>query len=79
MFDTTDGKCDRVLGPIGFTECMSLAGYTKHQWATYLTNTYIELLTGGRHQCKEDTSSFCYYQCMLEYHEKDAGEYTNKR
>ncbi|XP_060559139.1 uncharacterized protein LOC132719395 [Ruditapes philippinarum] len=59
---------------IGATECVLFSlSYTKHQWATCLTDTYIDTFSEGFHTCR-NTSLTCWYQCMLEVHHQEQGE-----
>ena len=59
--------------PNGKTACLQLRGYIGYQWSTCLTDSYILEYSKGSHGCS-DTVTSCYYQCMLESHDKENGE-----
>ena len=66
--------CDRDNGPAGVTECIQISRYNnEYQWATCLTNAYIQQKSSHQHQCTDRTRTYCWYQCMLEVYEKDFG------
>lgn len=66
--------CDRDNGPAGVTECIQISRYNnEYQWATCLTNAYIQQKSSHQHQCTDRTRTYCWYQCMLEVYEKDSG------
>ncbi|XP_053390863.1 uncharacterized protein LOC128553713, partial [Mercenaria mercenaria] len=56
----------------GSSECISIKGYDGYQWATCLTENYIQTKSEGRHKCIENVNT-CWYQCMLELHRKEDG------
>ena len=72
-----EARCNQFFGPIGSSwggsECIWLRKYSKHQWATRLSNSYIETFSKHRHTC-EDSATYCLYQCMLESHEIEDGK-----
>lgn len=66
--------CDRDNGPSGVTECIQISRYNnEYQWATCLTNAYIQQKSSHQHRCVDRTTTYCWYQCMLEVYEKDFG------
>ena len=66
--------CDRNTGPAGLTHCVLLApDYTKYQCGTCLTDAYIRQRSKGKHECEDRTTTYCYYQCMVEKHGLDEG------
>ena len=66
--------CDRDNGPSGVTDCIQISRYNnEYQWATCLTNAYIQQKSSQQHQCTDGTRTYCWYQCMLEVYEKDFG------
>lgn len=70
-------QCDKDSGPLGATRCVQLQDYNnQYQWTTCLTNAYIQQKSGHRHICKERSSTYCLYQCMLEVHNKTSGPVT---
>lgn len=49
------------------TACIPpVAGYFGYQWATCLTDNYIQVKSNFQHQCINRTASRCWYQCMVE-------------
>ena len=59
-----------VTGPPGLNRCVLLAEYyNSYQWATCLTDQYIEAKTGKRFHCQIRTAVYCWYQCMVEAYE----------
>lgn len=68
-----------IFGAWQFTECAGAAcndqnvgtvfcittNYVQHQWATCLTNKYIQQQSRQAHHC-DKRATHCYYQCMLE-------------
>ncbi len=66
--------CDRDYGPAGNTECVDLSpDYFGKQWATCLSNAYIQEKSEGRHICEDETSGYCWYQCMIEIYDEEDG------
>ena len=62
---------------LGLTECVKFADYTDYQWSTCLTEDYIRRASaaiGKSYQCKDSSRTQCYYQCMLEAHDMEAGQ-----
>ena len=71
--------CNKRYGPAGQTNCVLLSPYyQEYQCATCLTNSYIQLKSGGRHHCRDTTSTYCWYQCQIELFGNDAGEVNEK-
>ena len=67
-------QCDRNVGPSGPNQCVPLRQYyNKYQWATCLTNTYIQQQSGHKHICVDRSATYCWYQCMIEVHNKGYG------
>ncbi|XP_041358957.1 uncharacterized protein LOC121375528 [Gigantopelta aegis] len=67
------GSCNKYVGPSGSVDCFKIPRYTKYQWGTCLTDSYIQQKSGGRHRCEDPTATYCYYQCMLETHGQGRG------
>ena len=66
--------CDPNTGPSGFTNCfLNTPYYSKYQCVTCLTNAYIRQRSAGKHQCRDSTATYCYYQCMIEKYGLDRG------
>ena len=69
-------RCNRNYGPSGVTDCVEILGYIdSYQWATCLTNAYIQQKSGHKHTCV-GSATYCWYQCMVEVHDKDFGPVT---
>ena len=67
-------KCNKTSGPSGVTECIVISRYNyQYQWATCLTNAYIQQKSGHKHFCIDRNAKYCWYQCMLEVHNKNFG------
>lgn len=67
-------QCDRNIGPPGHTECIQLPRYyNQYQWGTCLSDAYIKQKSGHKHYCLDRTATYCWYQCMLEVHNKEYG------
>lgn len=46
-------ECDANVGPPGPTECIQLPHYNnQYQWATCLSNAYIQQKSGHKHICR---------------------------
>ncbi|XP_061164374.1 uncharacterized protein LOC133173407 [Saccostrea echinata] len=72
------GDCNRNYGPVGTPECVLLYPYySKYQWATCLTNKYIQTVSKGNAICRDHTATYCYYQCMMELYEIAEGHVCN--
>ncbi|CAC5406492.1 unnamed protein product [Mytilus coruscus] len=68
------GECDRDTGPCGVTECfLESLYYNEYQWGTCITNAYMQEKSAGKYSCRDRTSTYCYYQFMLELHEMESG------
>ncbi|XP_063412778.1 uncharacterized protein LOC134695453 [Mytilus trossulus] len=65
--------CDRNNGPVGEPECVRLNGYIGKQWATCLTDDYIQSNSFGTIKCEDRETKYCYYQCMVELHGMNDG------
>jgi len=71
---TLGERCDRDTGPPGVTECfLETPYYSERQCSTCLKNSYIKQRSKGKHQCRDNTATYCYYQCMVELHGIDEG------
>ena len=61
-------------GDIGNTECVLLTPhYSQYQWATCLTDAYIQQKSNQRHHCRDLSAVRCWYQCQLEINNLDNG------
>ena len=66
--------CDRFNGPSGLTQCfLGEPHYSKYQCGMCVTDAYMRQRSSGRHQCRDRTTTYCYYQCMLERYDLDEG------
>ena len=65
--------CNVHYGPSGVTECVKLSGYYGYQWATCLTNAYIQQKSNQKHVCRNIYATYCWYQCMVEVYSKNFG------
>ena len=63
-------SCHMNYGPSGVTECIQLSEYYGYQWATCLTNAYIQQKSNKKHICQYIYATYCWYQCMIEVHDK---------
>ena len=71
-------QCDAYVGPPGPTECIQLARYNnEYQWATCLSNAYIQQKSGHKHICVNRYATYCWYQCMIEVHNEEYGSVTD--
>ena len=71
--------CNKHYGPAGQTNCVLLRPYyQEYQCATCLTNSYIQLKSARRDQCRDTTATYCWYQCQIELFGNDAGEVNEK-
>ena len=71
-------QCNKWSGPAGTVECVLLPGYNnEYQWGTCLTDTYIKQKSKQKHQCADQTRIYCWYQCMIEVHNKEYGSVTD--
>lgn len=71
-------QCNVIVGPPGPTECIQLDRYNnEYQWATCLSNAYIQQKSGHEHICSSPYANYCWYQCMIEVHNKEYGSVTN--
>ena len=66
-------QCDGFSGPSGNTECVKFSRYDRHQWATCITDAYMRQKSHHKHLCRDQTRTYCWYQCMLETHSKSSG------
>ena len=69
-------QCDAFSGPPGTTECVKFSDYYRHQWATCITDAYIRQKSRHKHTCSDKSSTYCWYQCMLEVRGKSSGPVT---
>ena len=70
-------QCDKWSGPAGTVECVQLRSYNnEYQWGTCVTDTYVKQKSNQKHHCIDRTATYCWYQCMLEVHNKDYGSVT---
>ena len=71
-------QCNAIKGPPGPTECIQIAQYNnEYQWATCLSNAYIQQKSGHKHICLNPFAKYCWYQCMIELHSKEYGSVTD--
>ena len=71
-------QCDENAGPAGSTDCIQLPRYiNQYQWATCLSNAYIQQKSGHKHVCVNRHATYCWYQCMIEVHNKNYGSVTD--
>ena len=71
-------QCNVIVGPPGPTECVQIARYNnQYQWATCLSNAYIQQKSGHKHICSSPYANYCWYQCMIEVHNKNYGSVTD--
>ncbi|CAH3139946.1 unnamed protein product [Pocillopora meandrina] len=71
-------KCDKRYGPAGTVDCIQSRSYNnEYQWATCLTDAYIKQKNNQKPGCEDRFATYCWYECMLEVHSKDAGSVTN--
>ena len=71
-------QCNKDIGPPGPTECVQLPQYyNQYQWATCLSNAYIQQKSGHKHICVNRVATYCWYQCMIEVHGKGYGSVTD--
>ncbi|KAK7496401.1 hypothetical protein BaRGS_00012323 [Batillaria attramentaria] len=68
--------CDRDTGPGGVSMCLQFKGYDGPQWGACLTTIYVDRISRGKHQCIENSSTYCWYQCMIETHDEADGNVT---
>ena len=70
-------QCDKKYGPPGATGCVRIPRYfNQYQWATCLTDAYIQQKSSHKHQCEDRFAPYCWYQCMLEVYGKNSGSVT---
>ena len=61
--------CDPDTGPAGVVRCFLDPSYdAQYQYGTCHANSYVRQTSKGKHECRDRTSTYCYYQCMLEKH-----------
>ena len=59
---------------VGQTQCILLRPYyQEYQCGTCLTDAYIRLKSGDRHNCRYSAITYCWYQCQLELFGKGEG------
>ncbi len=55
--------CSPFFGPAGTTACVDTSPrYSGKQWATCLSNAYIQQKSGGTHICDQESALYCWYQ-----------------
>jgi len=63
-------ECTTTSGPAGIYRCVLLNEvfpyYNDYQWATCMTEVYLQEITGGKDECVDPTATYCWFQCMLE-------------
>ena len=71
-------QCNKWSGPAGTVECIQLRSYNnEYQWGTCVTDTYMKQKSNQKHQCIDRAATYCWYQCMLEVHNKNYGLVTS--
>ena len=71
-------QCNKWSGPPGTVECIQLRRYNnEYQWGTCVTDAYMKQKSNKKHQCIDRTATYCWYQCMLEVHNKNDGSVTS--
>ena len=79
MTDFAFGYCNAYGGTVGKAECIPpVEGYTAYQWATCLSDSYIQEKSRGRHACEDRLATYCYYQCQLEIYGQEYGSISGK-
>ena len=66
-------RCNAFSGPSGTTACVKFRAYNLHQWATCATDAYVKQQSHYKHSCSKSSSTYCWYQCMLEKRNKASG------
>ncbi|KAK3104594.1 hypothetical protein FSP39_005827 [Pinctada imbricata] len=61
LFQHTGANCDRSME--GYTNCMSYAD--DYQWAVCLSDAKIQSLSKSEHYCRDRSTGYCWYPCML--------------
>ena len=70
-------RCDKRFGKAGTVECIQSRRYNnEYQWATCLTNAYIQQKSSQEHICSDRNATYCWYQCMIETYGKNSGSVT---
>ena len=65
--------CNSDTGPPGKEECVQLSNYNSWQKAVCKRNDNPQRKKG--HTCKDLSAiQYCWYPCMLEYHNKTSGD-----
>ena len=78
LVESNLGDCDRTTGPAGRFGCIQASRYTgRKQYANCLSDAYIRQKSKDQHQCADSTRDYCWYQCMLEVHNKEYVETTD--
>ena len=67
-------NCNKWAGPSGGVHCINAIVYDQPQWATCLTDAYIQTKSKGQYRCKDRTATYCYYQCEAELYSNDNGK-----
>ena len=66
-------ECNIRTGPAGRLGCINIDRYRGKQYANCLSAAYIKQKSGSKHHCIDWSADYCWYQCMLENHNKDNG------
>lgn len=78
LYRSADGTCSGNGGPAGSSECVAVPQYNnQYQWATCVTDSYIRQKSWDRHQCENQTDTYCYYECMCESFDTCTGPTVN--
>ncbi len=56
--------CSSPFGHEGTTECVVSPDYTGKQWATCLSEDYIQEKSGGNHFCQSPGIMYCWYEVL---------------
>ena len=69
-------QCDKWNA--GTFECIQSSLYNnEYQWGTCVTDAYMKQKSNQKHHCRDRTATYCWYQCMLEVHNKNYGSVTS--
>ena len=72
-FPVNTDQCNAYRGPSGARRCIKISGFTDYQWATCRTDSYLRSTSGGRHHCRNQLHTYCWYQCMLDKYGQESG------
>ncbi|XP_069132222.1 uncharacterized protein [Argopecten irradians] len=74
VITTVSARCHPYFGPAGGTKCVQLPEYNGYQYATCLTDSYIQEKSKNKHACEDSPiTEYCYYQCMYEVYDECDG------